>query len=126
MRAALAADEIRGAQAVGSALKSDRFHRAASFAVDDIAEHGTVFALRNRTGTVTGILSESAAERVQLSEVSAATRSAVHEGLSTKTSALERSRQAVTLQSSMRRASADGPAHGAPAAMETAPAVIAG
>jgi hypothetical protein len=52
MRAALAADEIRGAQAVGSALKSDRFHRAASFAVDDIAEHGTVFALRNRTGTV--------------------------------------------------------------------------
>jgi hypothetical protein len=51
MRAALAAEEIRGAQAGGSALKSDPFHRAASFAVDDIAAHGTVFPLAGRTGT---------------------------------------------------------------------------
>ncbi len=51
MRAALAAEEIAGARAVGSALKSDPFHRAASFAVEDIAAHGTVLPLAGRTGT---------------------------------------------------------------------------
>jgi hypothetical protein len=34
---------IRGAKPVGSALKSDAWHRSASFAVDDIAQNGTVF-----------------------------------------------------------------------------------
>lgn len=38
-----AAALIRGAKPTGSALKSDAWHRAASFAVDDIAENGPVF-----------------------------------------------------------------------------------
>jgi hypothetical protein len=38
-----AADLVRGANPVGSALKSDAVHRSASFVVDDIAANGTVF-----------------------------------------------------------------------------------
>ena len=38
-----AADLIRGATPVGSALKSDALHRAASFAVDGVAQNGSVF-----------------------------------------------------------------------------------
>ena len=41
--AAKAADLVRGANPVGSALKSDAAHRAASFVVDDIASNGSVF-----------------------------------------------------------------------------------
>ena len=41
--AAEAADLVRGAKPVGSALKGDAAHRAASFVVDDIASKGTVF-----------------------------------------------------------------------------------
>jgi hypothetical protein len=50
LQAELAAEEIRGAQAVGSALKNDAFHRAASFAVDDIAASGKVFTIAGRAG----------------------------------------------------------------------------
>lgn len=38
-----AADLVRGATPVGSALKNDAFHRAATFAADDIAANGSVF-----------------------------------------------------------------------------------
>jgi hypothetical protein len=51
-RAELAAQEIQGADAVGSALKSDAYHRSASFVTDTIAADGKVFSLANRTGTV--------------------------------------------------------------------------
>jgi RHS repeat-associated protein len=50
-RAELAAQEIQGADAVGSALKTDAYHRSASF-VRDMASDGQVFSLANRTGTV--------------------------------------------------------------------------
>jgi RHS repeat-associated protein len=49
-RADLAAQEIEGAQAVGSALKSDTYHRAASFAVEDIRAEGKVFTIAGRSG----------------------------------------------------------------------------
>jgi len=38
-----AADLVRAAKPIGSALKNDAWHRSASFAVDDIAKNGTVF-----------------------------------------------------------------------------------
>ncbi len=38
-----AADLVKGAKPVGSALKSDAAHRAGSFVVDDIASNGSVF-----------------------------------------------------------------------------------
>jgi RHS repeat-associated protein len=50
-KAELAAQEIQGARAVGSALKSDPFHRAASFAVGDIAGGGRVFTIGGRAGS---------------------------------------------------------------------------
>jgi hypothetical protein len=50
-RAELAAQEIEGANAVGSALKADPYHRSASF-VTDMAREGKVFSIGNRTGTV--------------------------------------------------------------------------
>jgi RHS repeat-associated protein len=40
-----AAALVRNARPVGSALKNDAFHRAGSFVVDDIAEHGSVFRI---------------------------------------------------------------------------------
>lgn len=40
-----AADLVRGANPVGAALKSDPFHRAGSFVVDDIASNGSVFRI---------------------------------------------------------------------------------
>ena len=59
-KAELAAQEIEGAQAVGSALKSDPFHRAASFAVGDISAGGRVFTIGGRTGSanLTQVLGE--------------------------------------------------------------------
>jgi hypothetical protein len=50
-RAELAAQEIEGADAVGSALKADPYHRSASF-VTDMAREGKVFSIGNRSGTV--------------------------------------------------------------------------
>lgn len=50
-RAELAAQEIKGAEAIGSALKADPYHRSASF-VTDMAADGKVFSVGNRTGTV--------------------------------------------------------------------------
>lgn len=38
-----AADLVRGARPVGSALKGDVFHRSATWAVDDIASNGSVY-----------------------------------------------------------------------------------
>jgi hypothetical protein len=46
----LAAEEIKDAQTVGSALKSDLFHRAASFMVDKAAANGHVFTIGGRSG----------------------------------------------------------------------------
>ncbi len=50
-RADLARQEIEGADAVGSALKADPYHRSASF-VTDAAADGKVFSFGNRAGTV--------------------------------------------------------------------------
>jgi RHS repeat-associated protein len=52
-RAQLAQEEIEGADAVGSALKADPYHRSASFATGGISSGGRVFSLANRTGRVT-------------------------------------------------------------------------
>ncbi|HEX2294070.1 MAG TPA: hypothetical protein VHN37_02045 [Actinomycetota bacterium] len=46
----VAAGLVRNAQPVGSALKNDPYHRAASLVVDDIAERGHVFRIRGRDG----------------------------------------------------------------------------
>ena len=40
---AQAAQLLRDAKPVGSAMKADRWHRSGSFVLDDVAEHGTVF-----------------------------------------------------------------------------------
>src|SRR6478736_1368953 len=45
-RAELAQQEIEGAEAVGSALKGDPYHRSASFVTGDIGPNGKVFTLR--------------------------------------------------------------------------------
>jgi RHS repeat-associated protein len=46
LRASYAADEIKAAQPVGSALKEDPMHRAPSYVVDQIPDKGRVFSLR--------------------------------------------------------------------------------
>ena len=45
-----AAEMIKDARPVGSAMKSDAAHRAASFAVDEVARDGRVFKIRGRDG----------------------------------------------------------------------------
>lgn len=45
-----AADLVRGANPVGSALKSDVYHRSATWAVDDIASNGSVYRFVGNDG----------------------------------------------------------------------------
>ena len=51
LRAGYAADEIKAAQPIGSALKEDPMHRAPSYVIDQIPEKGRVFPLRGGDGT---------------------------------------------------------------------------
>ncbi len=50
LRASLSAQELAAAPRVGSGLKPDSSHRAASFVVDDVAQSGRVFNLRGGDG----------------------------------------------------------------------------
>ncbi|MFJ3450243.1 DUF637 domain-containing protein [Pseudomonas sichuanensis] len=50
LRADYAAQEIRNAQPVGSALKDDPLHRAPSFVIDQIPESGRLFTIRGGDG----------------------------------------------------------------------------
>jgi hypothetical protein len=45
-----AANLVRGANPIGSALKSDAAHRAASFVVEDIASNGSVYRIVSGDG----------------------------------------------------------------------------
>ena len=49
-RAGYAAQEIRNAQPVGSALKDDPLHRAPSYVIDQIPEKGRLFTIRGGDG----------------------------------------------------------------------------
>ena len=51
LRAGYAADEIKSAKPIGSALKDDPMHRAPSYVVDQIPDKGRVFPLRGGDGT---------------------------------------------------------------------------
>jgi hypothetical protein len=50
LRATLAAQEINGARATGSALKGDAYHRAASFMVEEAGVNGRLFTIPGRLG----------------------------------------------------------------------------
>jgi filamentous hemagglutinin len=49
-RAAYAAQEIKEAKPVGSALKDDALHRAASYVIDQIPENGRLFTIKGNDG----------------------------------------------------------------------------
>ncbi|MCY1299515.1 hypothetical protein D9M70_490440 [compost metagenome] len=49
-RAGYAAQEIRNAQPIGSALKDDPLHRAPSYVIDQIPEKGRLFTIRGGDG----------------------------------------------------------------------------
>ena len=56
-KADLAVQEIKGAKAVGSALKDDAFHRSASYMLDQAAKAGKYSSFKNqRTGEVFNLL----------------------------------------------------------------------
>lgn len=50
-RAGYAAQEIKAAEPIGSALKEDPMHRAPSYVVDQIPDRGRVFPLKGGDGT---------------------------------------------------------------------------